>query len=238
MDEVEQKLDEYVGHLAEGALRFRNEVSVGTKAPDFELRSLDDDLVRLSSYRGKSNVMIIFGSFTCGSTITQLRAGNPSLGSLYHRFKRKGFEFFLVYGVEMHPGEYVPRTTTFEQRLSNAERLRKEERVPFPIIVDGIANEVRKLYHAFTNPAFIVDRDGIIVYKSSWTWAPHLAQALTEIVACERIKARNEMVRMCYSEKLIGLTRNVKISAQVHRRAGPDAVKTFAALLSKERTKG
>jgi formate hydrogenlyase subunit 4 len=46
------------------------------------------------------------------------------------------------------------------------------------------------------------------------------------------------MVRVCYSEKLIGLTRNAKISAQVHRRAGPEAVKTFAALLSKEGTKG
>jgi alkyl hydroperoxide reductase subunit AhpC len=238
MDEVEQRLDKYVGHLAEGALRFRNELSVGTKAPDFRLRSLHGDRFRLSDYRGKANVVLIFGSFTCGSTITQLRSGNPPLESLYRRFKRKGVEFFLVYSVEMHPGEYVPRSTTLEQRVGHAKRLKKEEKVPFPIIVDGIGNEVRKLYHGLTNPAFIVDRDGIIVYKSAWTWAPDLEQGLTELVACERAKARNEMVRMCYSEKLIGLTRNAKISAQVHRRAGPDAVKTFAALLSKKRRKG
>jgi hypothetical protein len=235
VSEPKKKLNRYVGHLQEGALRFRNELSVGTEAPDFELRSLGGDLVRLSNYRGESNVALIFGSFTCGSTITQLRAGNPSLGWLHHRFKRKGFEFFLVYSVEMHPGEYVPRPTTFEQRLSHAERLKKEEKVSFPILVDGIGNEVRNLYRALTNPAFIIDRAGIIVYKSSWTWAPGLAQALTELVACERAKARNEMVRMCYSEKLVGLTRNAKISAQVHRRAGPEAVKTFDALLRKER---
>ena len=94
-----------------------------------------------------------------------------------------------------------------------------------------------RLYHALTNPLFIIDRDGVLVYKSSWTWAPDLEQALTELVACEKAKSKNEMVRMCYSEKLVGLTRNAKISAQVHRRAGLEAVKTFQALLRKREQK-
>lgn len=238
MNKMEQMLTRYVGHHVEGALRFRNELTVGAEAPDFELRSLDGHVFRLSNYRGKSNVVLIFGSFTCGSTITQLRAGNPPLGSVYRRFRQRGFEFFLVYSAEMHPGENVPRPSTYEHRMSNARRLNKEEKVPFPVIVDGIGDGVRKLYHALTNPTFIIDRDGILVYKSSWMWAPDLEQALTELAACERAKAKNQMVRMCYSEKLVGLTRNGKISAQVHRRAGQEAVKTFAALLKKEGTKG
>jgi hypothetical protein len=69
-------------------------------------------------------------------------------------------------------------------------------------------------------------------------WTPDLEQALTELVAWEKAKAKNEMVRMCYSEKLVGLTRNSRISAQVHRRAGPEAVETFQALLQKEGTIG
>ncbi len=234
MNEMEPRLDRYVGHLAEGALRFRNELSVGMEAPDFVLPSLDGGFVRLSKFRGKSNVVLIFGSFTCGSTVTQLRARNPPLGKLFRRFRRKGFEFFLVYSVEVHPGESVPRPSTFEQRVEHALRLRKEEKVPFPILVDGLGNEVRDFYHALTNPCFVIDRDGGLVYKSSRTWAPDLEQALMELVAWERAKAKNQMVRMCYSEKLIGLTRNGKISAQVHRRAGPAAVATFQALLEKE----
>lgn len=237
MEETKQKIERYVGHLVEGSLRFRNDLSVGREAPTFELQALAGNRFRLIDHRRKSNVALIFGSFTCGSTVTQLRAGNPTLGSLYRRFKRKGFEFILVYSVEMHPGEYVPRPTTFSQRLSNAKRLKKEEKVPFPIIVDGIGNEVRKLYHALANPVFIIDRDGVLVYKSSWTWAPDLEQVLTELLACERAKAKNHIVRMCYSQKLVGLARNAKISAQVHRRAGPEAVKIFQALLRKERTK-
>jgi hypothetical protein len=51
-------------------------------------------------------------------------------------------------------------------------------------------------------------------------------------------RAKNEMVRVCYAEKLVGLMRDARISAQVHRRAGPEAVKTFKALLRKESTKG
>ncbi|MGZ8484260.1 MAG: peroxiredoxin family protein [Limisphaerales bacterium] len=185
MNETEQALNRYVGHLTEGALRFRNALSVGTEAPDFALPSLDGGFVRLSKFRGKSNVVLIFGSFTCGSTVTQLRARNPPLGSLYRGFKRKGFEFILVYSLEMHPGEYVPRPTTFEQRLLHARRLQQEEKVPFPIVVDGIGNEVRKLYHALTNPLFIINRDGVLVYKSSWTWAPDLEEVLTELVTYE-----------------------------------------------------
>jgi alkyl hydroperoxide reductase subunit AhpC len=238
MNEIEKNLNKYVGHLAEGALRFRNELSIGIQAPDFELPSLDGGAVRLSNFRRKSNVVLIFGSFTCGSTVTQLRAGNPPLGALYRRFRKKGFEFFLVYSVEMHPGEHVPRPTTIEQRFNHARRLQQEEKVPFPIVVDGIGNEVRRLYHALTNPVFIVDRDGVLVYKSSWTWASDLEQAFLELLAWERAKAKNEMVRMCYSEKLVGLTRNAKISSMVHRRAGPEAVKTFQALLEHERAKG
>jgi hypothetical protein len=238
MTETEQRLDRYVGHLTEGALRFRNELSVGTEAPDFVLPSLDGGFVRLSKFRGKSNVVLIFGSFTCGSTVTQLRAGNPPLGELFRRYRRKGFEFFLVYSVEMHPGESVPQPSTFERRVGTALRLKNEEKVAFPIIVDGLGDEVRKLYHALTNPVFIVDREGVLVYKSSWTWAPDLEQALTELVTCERARAKNQMVRMCYSEKLVGLTRDAKVSAQVHRRAGPQAVKTFHDLVRRERIKG
>ena len=39
MNEMEQTLSKFVGHHAEGALRFRNGIAVGTEAPDFELRS-------------------------------------------------------------------------------------------------------------------------------------------------------------------------------------------------------
>jgi peroxiredoxin len=35
-------------------------IQVGMQAPDFELSSYLDDIVRLSEYRGKHNVLIVF----------------------------------------------------------------------------------------------------------------------------------------------------------------------------------
>ena len=119
----------------EGALRFSTqEVRVGTEAPDFALPDLSRKTVRLSGYRGKSNVVLMFGSVTCSATATQLQAGKPSIRSLYGRYKKKGFEFLLIYTKEPHPGENIPQPATTEGRLKNAVRLKQEEKVNFPIL--------------------------------------------------------------------------------------------------------
>ncbi|NOX56625.1 MAG: redoxin domain-containing protein [Planctomycetes bacterium] len=45
--------------------RFRDTLKVGEKAPDFELKTVDGKkTVRLSSFRGKRPVLLIFGSYT------------------------------------------------------------------------------------------------------------------------------------------------------------------------------
>ena len=59
-------LRRFSAHRLEGALRFSaHEVRVGTEAPDFALPDLGGKIVRLSSYREKSNVVLMFGSVTC-----------------------------------------------------------------------------------------------------------------------------------------------------------------------------
>ena len=45
--------------------RVRDALKVGEKAPDFELKTVDGkNTVRLSSFRGKRPVLLIFGSYT------------------------------------------------------------------------------------------------------------------------------------------------------------------------------
>jgi len=139
-------LSRFPAHRLEGALRFSaHEVRVGTEAPDFALPDLSGKTVRLSSYRNKSNVVLIFGSVTCGVTATQVRTGKPSIRALYARYKKKGFEFFLVYTKEPHPGENILQPTTIEERVKNAVRLKQEEKVNFPILIDAPNNAVRNV---------------------------------------------------------------------------------------------
>jgi len=132
MDKKDSTLSRFPAHRLEGALQFSaNEVRVGTEAPEFALRDLNGRRVQLSDYRSKSYVVLMFGSVTCGATVTQLRAGDPAIGSLYTQYKKKGFEFFLIYSKEPHPGENIPQPTTIEERVNNALRMRREEKVRF-----------------------------------------------------------------------------------------------------------
>ena len=154
--------------------------------------------------------------------------------SLYAGYRQKGFEFFLIYGRETHPGELVPQPTSIEQRRGHALRLQKEEKVNFPILVDTMDNRVRNLYHGWSNGIFVVNKAGLLVFKSAWTYGPELSQVLHDLTAWERAEARNELVRFCYSERIVGLLRDRRISASVHRRAGPQAARDFARLLEEE----
>jgi hypothetical protein len=74
----------------------------------------------------------------------------------------------------------------------------------------------------------------VLVFRSSWTHGPELARVLVDLQTWEKAQARNELVRVCYSERIVGLLRNKKISASVHRRAGPQAAEDFARLLDAE----
>jgi hypothetical protein len=70
-----------------------------------------------------------------------------------------------------------------------------------------------------------------LVFKAAWTY---VSQVLHDLAAWESAEARNELVRFCYSERIVGLLRDRKISAEVHRRAGPQAIRDFARLLEEE----
>ena len=60
-------------------------VEIGSEAPDFELRATNDDTIKLSDYRGKKNVLLIFYPFafsrTCNTEMCTLRDDNSDLVS-------------------------------------------------------------------------------------------------------------------------------------------------------------
>ena len=111
----------------------------GQKAPDFEGRTIDGDQVRLSDYRGESNVVLTFGSATCPFTAASLRG----LNDLYEDFADE-VEFLFVYVREAHPGEELGPHSDMREKLQAAEMLRDEEDVQMPIIVDDLNGRIQK----------------------------------------------------------------------------------------------
>jgi peroxiredoxin len=110
------------------------------QAPDFTLRSLEGENVKLSELRGNV-VMINFWASWCGPCRQEM----PLLESLYQRYNALGFELLGV---------------NVEQDVDDAKRWLADRPVSFPVLLDP-ENELTKIYQVKAMPSTIlVDRDG------------------------------------------------------------------------------
>ena len=71
----------------------------------------------------------------------------PPLTRLYREYQAKGFQFFIVYSREAHPGENYPHHESFEQKVAQAKKLRELEKVnEIPILVDDFQGTTHYAY--------------------------------------------------------------------------------------------
>jgi peroxiredoxin len=150
----------------------------GDEAPNFELRSLDGDLVKLSDFKGSRNVVLTFGSATCPQTAASI----GDLRSLAHEFPLSEVEFLLVYVREAHPGVDLPAHHSIEDKARAAMLLRDQEHIDFPILVDELGGEVHRRYGALPNASFLIDKSGRIAYRSMASHSGSLGAALEELL--------------------------------------------------------
>lgn len=149
----------------------------GDKAPDFEGRTLNGDRIRLSDFRGDSNVVLTFGSATCPFTAASIRG----LNDLYDDFS-DDVQFLFVYVREAHPGEELGPHTSMKDKLQAAEMFRDEEDVEMPIIVDDLNGRIHRKYGKAPNPTYLIDRSGRIAFRMLNTNARVLGEAIEELL--------------------------------------------------------
>jgi alkyl hydroperoxide reductase subunit AhpC len=150
----------------------------GDRAPDFELRTIDGDKIRLSEYRGDWNVVLTFGSATCPLTASSI----SGLRDLYQDFLEDDVEFLFVYVREAHPGESLPPHKNMADKVRAAEILRDEEELEMPILVDDLGGKVHRKYSGQPNPTFLIDKSGRIAYRQLATDPTGLHQAIDELL--------------------------------------------------------
>ncbi len=113
---------------------------VNKPAPDFTLKSMTGENVKLSELRGNV-VMLNFWASWCGPCRQEM----PLLNDFYNKYKKLGF---VLLGVNV------------EEDSSKAANYLREVPVDFPILYDN-TNSVSKMYDVDAMPSTVlIDRNG------------------------------------------------------------------------------
>ena len=149
---------------------------------------------------------------------------------LYKEYGRLGFEFFLVYTREAHPGEKVSAHSSLDEKFQNACRIRDEEKLTIPILVDSLDGAVHQTYGASdlsnsTCPRLhVIDKDGRMIFKATWTDASELRLVIEDLRerearAMEGIRSKEGII-----EKIQFPLRDLPERKRVLGRAGEGSI--------------
>lgn len=98
----------------------------------------------------------------------------------------------FIYTRERHPGERGFReykhTKTDKERMGYARMW--SERTTLPVAVDGMDDQVLKAYGDVPNAAFVIDRNGMLVFKATWADAAKVEHVLDELLKHEKAARR------------------------------------------------
>jgi peroxiredoxin len=146
-------------------------------APDFALPNVSTGKsVSLRDFRGKSPVVLIFGSYTCPN----FRTSSDALKTLQSKYGAKA-PFLLIYIREAHgAGDWqstrnerenidLPQAQVLSDKREHAVMCSRALHLPFPALLDGLDNKVEAAYAAWPSRAFVIDREGRIRYSSRLT---------------------------------------------------------------------
>jgi tetratricopeptide (TPR) repeat protein len=160
-------------------------------APDFSLPALaGGQPVSLASFRGKTPVVLVFGSYSCPN----FRAAAPSLRDLEKRYGAQA-SFLLVYIREAHTAEtwesgrnvregvgVKPAANMIEKR-EHASYCLRQLHLAFPALVDGMDGAVEKAYAAWPSLAVVIGKDGRVIYSTRLTELDYRAENMQAALA-------------------------------------------------------
>ncbi len=159
---------------------------INSFAPEFDLPELGTGQhVRLSEFRGKIPVVLVFGSYSCPN----FRSSAEALTALFEQYGRRA-HFFLVYIREAHAagdwqstrnvreGIAVAPASTMGDKEDHAAMCTRELHLKFPALVDGMKGSVEAAYAAWPSRAFVIGADGRVRYSTRLTQLDFSAQAM------------------------------------------------------------
>lgn len=151
------------------------------------------------------------------------------MDAIAERFGPEDVGAIFLYTHEAHPGEHYPHLTSMEQKFEHAADLRDILGVTRPILLDSLDGACHRAYGSMPNMTWIFNRAGVPVYKSDWTDANSVANALTYFTAVK--KRRREGIRLApfRVERQDYRTVDPQGFEEGLKRNGPKALREFRA---------
>lgn len=187
----------------------------GEKAIDFDAYGLDGEKVKLSDFFG-TWLVLETGSFSCPMYVGNIQKMNRVASEF------KDIQFLVLYVREAHPGSNVPPGTEIKEKLKHANRLPVEENENRTIIVDTPNGNAHKLYGSFPDAVYIINPEGIVVFRGDWTIASEVEKVLSQ--------GRDEIHKQEHFEP--GAP-SIPLAFRVLKRAGLNSLWDFALGLPK-----
>ena len=92
-------------------------------------------------------------------------------------------QFVEVFIKQAHPGERNGAYHSYEEKRAQASEYKREEGIPWPVVVDDLAGTVHQTYGGMDDPTYLIDAAGRVAFYQMWTSVPALSQALEELLA-------------------------------------------------------
>ncbi len=197
-------------------LRFRKDAAApGDLFPDFELITTDGARLVKDDVFGDKPVIFVFGSMTCPMTASAA----PSVQELYDEFGER-VKFMMMYVREAHPGEHFSQVATIEEKLVHARALKEFYDIQWTVAADSVDGNLHRALDPKPNSAFLMDRDGTILFRSLWASDyGALHQALDAVASGQAPPAEQ-------STKMMGpVARAMGHVQEVMKRGGPQAAR-------------
>jgi len=146
----------------------------GDEAPEFTVtKSGTGEQITLRQLRDTGPLVLVFGSYTCPN----FRAAAPTLNQLYAEYKGK-VDFYLIYIREAHStsdwqstrnqrdGIVLRPAANMSEQQEHATLCVRKLHLGFPALLDGVTGAAEKSYSAWPSRAYLIDRQGRIVFST------------------------------------------------------------------------
>ncbi len=151
----------------------------------------------------------------------------PSMNTLAEQVAPEAVGSIFLYTHEAHPGEHYPHLTSMEQKLRHARDLRDVLGVTRPILVDALDGACHRAYGSMPNMTWIFMRSGIPIYKSDWTDAASVANALAYFLDVTQRRRNGERLAPFRVERVDFRRQDRAVFDEGLARNGPKAVREF-----------